>query len=140
MCTPTAVELSKEPRPPTRRHPHAFHRDARGAALEIELEVGLRAATVDDLDPGVGGGGFVLDDLDDGVGFAALALEVDAVAVSSAFVGGSRDRGDAVGQPLGHAAGVRDEVEHVLDGDADGAGVRERNWSHGIEYDAWWGA
>src|SRR6266496_6090452 len=91
VSTPSAVELPQQPRPPRGRHPHAFHRDARGAALEIELEVGLRAATVDDLDPSVGGGGFVLDDLDDGVGFAALALEVDAVAVASAVVGGSRD-------------------------------------------------
>src|SRR5437867_13292889 len=114
MCTSSAVELSKEPRPPRRGHPYAFHRDLGGAALELELEERLRAAAVDDLDPGVGGGGFVLDDFDDGIGLAALALEVDAVAVASAFVGGSRDSGHAVGQPLGHASRVRDEVEHVL--------------------------
>src|SRR5439155_10296290 len=91
---------------------------------------GFRAAAVDDLDPGVGGGGFVLDDFDDGVGLAALALEVQPVTVAFAPIGRSRDDGHAVGQPLGHAARVRDEVEDVLDGDADGAGVRQRHWSH----------
>src|SRR5207249_11663992 len=111
MSTSPAVELSKEPRPPRRRHPHAFHRDLGGAALEVELEEGFRAAAVDDLDPGVGGGGFVLDDFDDGVGFAALALEMEPVAVAFALTDGSRDDGHAVGQPLGHAARVRDEVE-----------------------------
>src|SRR5207249_9054733 len=101
-----------------------------GAALEVELEEGFRAAAVDDLDPGVGGGRFVLAAFDDGVGFAALALEVQLVTVTFAFIAGSRDDGDAVGQPLRHAARVGDEVEDVLDGDADGAGIRQRHWSH----------
>src|SRR5205809_20393 len=131
MCTSPAVELSKEPRPPARRHPHTLHRDFGGAALEVELEEGFRAAAVDDLDPGVGSGGLVLDDFDDGVGFAALALEVEPVTVAFALTDGSRDDGHAVGQPLGHAARVRDEVEDVLDGDADGAGIRQRDWTHG---------
>src|SRR6266550_4725558 len=131
MCTSPAVELSKEPRPPARRHPDAFHGDLSRAALEVELEEGFRAAAVDDLDPGVGGGGLVLDDFDDGVGFAALALEVEPVAVAFALTGGSRDDGHAVGQPLGHTARDRDEVEDVLDGDADGASVGEGDGAHG---------
>src|SRR2546429_8283324 len=125
MCTSPAIELAEQPCAPRRRHPDTLHRDPGGTALEVELEEGFRSAAVDDLDPGVGGGGFVLDDFDDGIGLAALALEVDAVAVAFAFVAGSRDSGYAVGQPLGHTTRVRDEVEHVLDGDADGAGVRE---------------
>src|SRR5437867_9217961 len=125
MCTSSAVELSKEPRPPRRGHPYAFHRDLGGAALEVELEERLRAAAVDDLDPGVGGGRFVFDDLDDGIGLAALALEVDPVAIAFALVRGTRDGGDAVGEPLGHTACVGDEVEHLLNGDADGASVGE---------------
>src|SRR2546426_2397616 len=138
MRAASAIELSKQPRSPRRRHPDTLHGDLGGAALEVELEERFRAAAVDDLDPGEGGGGFVLDDFDDGVGLPTLALEVEPVAVAFAFVGGSRDDGDAVGQPLGHAARVGDQVEDLLDGDPDGAGVGERNRSHGIEYDAWW--
>src|SRR5205814_10575736 len=100
-------------------------RELGGAGLEVELGGSLRAAAVDDLDPGVGGVGFVLDDLHDGIGLATLALEVDAVAVAFALVGWTGDGGDAVGQPLGHTACVGDEVEHLLNGDADGAGVGE---------------
>src|SRR5207247_7560497 len=130
MGTSPAVDLRKVPRPPRRRHPYTLHRDFGGAALEVELEEGFRAAAVDDLDPGVGGGGFVLDDFDDGVGFAALTLEVQPVAVTFAFIAGSRDDGDAVGEPLRHAARIGDEVEDVLDGDADGAGVGEGDGAH----------
>src|SRR6266436_3307891 len=75
MCTSPAIELAEQPCAPRRGHPDAFHGDLSRAALEVELEEGFRAAAVDDLDPGVGGGGFVLDDFDDGVGFAALRSE-----------------------------------------------------------------
>src|SRR5882762_8106787 len=68
VCTTSPVELPQQPCTPTGRHPHTRHGDLRGAALEVELEERLRAAAVDDLDPGVGGGGLVLDDFDDGVG------------------------------------------------------------------------
>src|SRR6266566_5285513 len=61
---------------------------------------------------------------------STLALEVQPVAVAFALTGGSRDDGHTVGQPLGHAARVRDEVEDVLDGDADGAGIREGDGAH----------
>src|SRR5213595_2668239 len=93
MCTSPAIELAEQPCAPRRRHPDTLHRDLGGAALEVELEEGFRAAAVDDLDPGVGGGGFVLDDFDDGVGFAALALEMESVAVAFALTDGSRDHG-----------------------------------------------
>src|SRR5438132_2343502 len=85
--TTSAIELAEQPCPPRRGHPDTLHRDLGGAALEVELEEGFRAAAVDDLDPCVGGGGFVLDDFDDGVGFAALALAVQPVAVALALTG-----------------------------------------------------
>src|SRR5438034_5797584 len=88
MCTSPAIELAEQPGAPRRGHPDALHCDLGGAALEVELEEGFRAAAVDDLDPGVGGGGLVLDDFDDGVGFAALALEVQPVAVAFALTDG----------------------------------------------------
>src|SRR5207302_4554515 len=116
-----------------RRGPDVLHGDAGGAALELELEERLGAAAVDDLDPGVGGGRDELDDFDDGVGFAAVALEVDAVAVAFALPGGPRDGGGAVGEPLGHAARVGEELEHLFDGDADEAGVGEGHRTHGVE-------
>src|SRR2546426_4773866 len=57
MCTSPAIELAEQPCAPRRRHPDTLHRDLGGAALEVELEEGLRAAAVDDLDPGISGGG-----------------------------------------------------------------------------------
>src|SRR5437660_12829640 len=85
VSTPSAVKLAEQPGAPRRGHPDALHCDLGGAALEVELEEGFRAAAVDDLDPGIGGGGLVLDDFDDGVGFAALAREVQPVAVAFAL-------------------------------------------------------
>src|SRR5205085_6035232 len=103
MCAAAPIEVAEQPRAQPRRGPDVLHGDAGGAALELELEERLGAAAVDDLDPGVGGGRDELDDFDDGVGFAAVALEVDAVAVALAFPGGPRDGGGAVGEPRGHA-------------------------------------
>src|SRR5205823_9879698 len=102
-----------------------------GAALELELEERLGAAAVDYLHPGVGGWRDELDDFDDTVGFAAVALEVDAVAVALALLGGRRDGGGAVREPLGHAAHVGEDLEHLFDGDPDQAGVRQRDGAHG---------
>src|SRR5438477_4513262 len=131
MRTASAIEVPQQPGAQPRRGPDVFHGDAGGAALELELEEGLGAAAVDDLDPGVGGGGDELDDLDDGVGFAAAALEMDPVAVALAFPGGPRDVGRAVREPLGHAARIGEELEHLFDGDADEAGVGEGDGPHG---------
>src|SRR5881296_3087534 len=118
-----AVELAEQPGAPRGGGPDVLHGDAGGCALELELEERLRAAAVDDLDPAVRGGGDVLDDLDDGVGLASVALEVQPMAVAFAFVGGARDREGAVREPLGHAGGIRNELEHPLYRDADGAVV-----------------
>src|SRR5437773_7109254 len=46
----SAIELAEQPCAPRGRHPHTSHGDLRGAALEVELEEGFRAAAVDDLD------------------------------------------------------------------------------------------
>src|SRR5437764_11568797 len=106
MRTTSTIEVPQQPGAQPRRGPDMLHGDAGGAALELELEEGLGAAAVDDLDPGVGGGGDELDDLDDGVGFAAAALEGDAVAVALAFRGGPRGGGRAGREPLAHARGT----------------------------------
>src|SRR2546430_16741161 len=76
VSTPSAIKLAEQPRAPRRGHPDTLHGDFGRAALEVELEEGFRSAAVDDLDPGVGGGGVVLDDFGDGVGRGALALRV----------------------------------------------------------------
>src|SRR5216110_3334711 len=98
--------MAQQPGAQPRRGPDVLHGDARGAALELELEERLGAAAVDDLDPGVGGGTDELDDFDDAVGLAAVALEVDAVAVALALLARPRHGGGAVGEPVGHAARV----------------------------------
>src|SRR2546429_3583287 len=123
--------MAQQPGAQPRRGPDMLHGDAGGAALELELEERLGAAAVDDLDPGVGGGRDELDDFDDGVGFAAAALEVDAVAVALALLARPRHGGSAVGEPLGHAARIGEELEHLFDGDADEAGVGEGDGAHG---------
>src|SRR5437762_6432552 len=82
--TTSTIEVPQQPRAQPRRGPDVLHGDAGGAALELELEERLGAAAVDDFDPGVGGGADELDDFDDAVGLAAVALEVDAVAVALA--------------------------------------------------------
>src|SRR5207302_9822782 len=131
MCAAAPIEVAEQPGAQPRRGPDVLHGDAGGAALELELEERLGAAAVDDLDPGEGGGWDELDDFDDGIGFAAVALEVDAVAVAFALLGGPRDGGPAVGEPLGHAARVGGELEHLFDGDADEAGAGEGHGSQG---------
>src|SRR5207237_9595297 len=104
MCAAAPIEVAEQPGAQPRRGPDVLHGDARGAALELELEERLGAAAVDDLDPGVGGGRDELDDFDDTVGFAAVPLEVDAVAVGLVPLGRRRVGGRAVGAPLGDAA------------------------------------
>src|SRR2546430_17347778 len=104
MCTASAIEVPQQPGAQPRRGPDVLHGDAGGAALELELEEGLGAAAVDDLDPGVGGGTDELDDFDDAVGLAAVALEVDAVAVALALLARLRHGGGADGEPLAHTA------------------------------------
>src|SRR2546423_13728508 len=131
MRTASAIEVPQQPGAQAGRGPDVLHGDAGGAALELELEERFGATAVDDLDPGVGGGRDELDDFDYGVGLAAVALEVDAVAVAFAFSGGPRDGEAAVGEPLGHAGGVGDEVEHLFDRDADHAGVGQGDGAHG---------
>src|SRR5437762_9213183 len=131
MRTTSTIEVPQQPRAQPRRGPDVLHGDAGGAALELELEERLGAAAVDDFDPGVGGGADELDDFDDAVGLAAVALEVDAVAVALALPGGPRDGGPAVGEPLGHAARIGEELEHLFDGNSDQTGVRQRDRAHG---------
>jgi len=122
MCAPSPIKLPQQPRPPRRRRPHVFHRDPRRAPLEVELEVRLRSAPVDDLDPAIARGGGELDDLDDRVGLAAVALEVQPMAVALAFALRPRDHGDTVRQPLGHTGRVGEQLKDRLDRDADVAG------------------
>src|SRR2546421_6263091 len=124
MRTASAIEVPQQPGAQPRRVPDVLHGDAGGAALELELEERLGAAAVDDLDPGVGGGPGELDDFDDAVGLAAVALEVDAVAVALALLARPRHGGGAVGEPVGHAARVGGGLGHLFDGDAAGAGGR----------------
>src|SRR6266704_637917 len=126
-------ELAEEPGAPGGGDPHVLHGDVGGAAGELQLEERLGAAAADDLDPAVGSGGLVLDDFDDDVDLAPLVLEAQPVAVAFAPVGGSRDGGGAARQPLGHAGGVGDQLEHLVDRHADGAVVGERNRTHGSE-------
>src|SRR2546422_521180 len=130
MGIPAARELALQPGAPARRRPDLLHGDAGGAAVELELEERLRAAAVDDLDPAVARGALVLDDLDHGVGLAPLALEVQPVAVTFTPALGSRDGGGAARQPLRHAGGVGEQLEHLVDRDADGAGVGEGDGAH----------
>src|SRR2546429_9395460 len=101
MCAAAPIEVAEQPRAQPRRGPDVLHGDAGGAALELEFEERLGAAAVDDLDPGIGGGTDELDDFDDGVGFAAVALEVDAVAVALALLARPRHGGGAGGGPCG---------------------------------------
>src|SRR5947208_5421602 len=131
MRTTSTIEVPQQPRAQPRRGPDVLHGDAGGAALELELEERLGAPAVDDLDPGVGGGPDELDDFDDAVGLAAVALEVDAVAVALALLARPRHGGCAVGEPLGHAARIGEELEHLFDGNSDQAGVGEGDGAHG---------
>src|SRR3989441_13024032 len=119
VCAAPPVELPQQPRPPRGRHPDTLHGDLRGTALEVELEERFRAAAVDDLDPGVRGGGLVLDHFDDGVGFAALALEVQPVAVTFAPTGGAPGDGQAGWEPPRPAAPGPGEVGNGPEGEAD---------------------
>src|SRR5438477_5898910 len=131
MRAATPVEMPQQPGAQPRGGPDVLHGDAGGAALEPELEEGLGAAAVDDFDPGVGGGGDELDDFDDAVSLATVALEVDAVAVALTLLAQPRHGSGAVGEPVGHAARIGEELEHLFDRDADEAGVGERDGAHG---------
>src|SRR5690348_7646161 len=131
MRVAPSIELPQQPRAPRRRGPDVFHRDPRRAALELELEERFRSAAVDDLDPAVARGGGELDDFDDRIGLAAVALEVQPVAVALTLALRSRDYGDTVRQPLGHAGGVGKQLEDRLDRDADVAGEGEGGGTHG---------
>src|SRR5437899_12988217 len=133
MYIAAAVELAEQPGAQAGRLPHVFHGDLGGAALELEVDVGAGALAAADLDPAVVVGRGVFDDLDFGIDAPAVALEQDAVAV--ALAGELRGGGDgaAAGEPFGHAGGVGDEGEDPVDRRADGAGVGERDGTHGTE-------